>query len=305
MRKIFKIGIGIVFTITLLFGLQTFYYINIGVRGISGIPFKEEPKERTNIVKIPRIIHQIWKTNDTSTYTLRPSSRDWQNQNPGFEYKLWTDDQIEQLIKEEYPWLYEDYKSYPYNIQRADLARYVLLYHEGGTYADLDAWPGHNGLTSWLEHSVVLPEAGDGSSVSNFWFMTEKKSPFFRYLLDHVHEHNVWIALPYVRVFWSTGPFFIGKMIRDFMRSHPDYDLVILRAFGKESGARQRDWVVHKAGRSWHNWDAIILNWFGDLSTRKFIVQIVAPIVLSILIYFFWKKIHKRNINTGNVIKIA
>jgi len=58
--------------------------------------------------------------------------------NPGWDYRLWTDEDLLNLVREHYPELEELYLSYPRGIQRADLGRYLILDHCGGVYADLD-----------------------------------------------------------------------------------------------------------------------------------------------------------------------
>ena len=57
---------------------------------------------------------------------------------PDYEYKLWTDAQSKEFVAQHYPHLLETFKSYPFNIQRADAIRYMVLEHYGGVYIDLD-----------------------------------------------------------------------------------------------------------------------------------------------------------------------
>lgn len=95
--------------------------------------------DRGNQTKIPSIIHQTWKNMDLSTYPNYNSHFLWsiEYEMRGFSVKLWTDNAIYDLIKTHYPTMEAAFKSLPYDIQRADLARYLILYHEGGYYADL------------------------------------------------------------------------------------------------------------------------------------------------------------------------
>lgn len=60
---------------------------------------------------------------------------------PEFTHILWDDKMARDLILEKYPWFLETYDSYSSNIQRADAARYFILYTYGGLYADLDYTP--------------------------------------------------------------------------------------------------------------------------------------------------------------------
>lgn len=86
---------------------------------------------------IPKIIHQIWKTNAVplvwKDYVLS-----WQRAHPHFQYRLWTDEDCRAFVRSEFPELLETFDAYSYDIQRADVMRYLILLHQGGIYADLD-----------------------------------------------------------------------------------------------------------------------------------------------------------------------
>ena len=49
---------------------------------------------------IPRVIHQTWKTLDVPSRFLR-WQRTWWDRNPGYEYRLWTDDAIAAFVERE------------------------------------------------------------------------------------------------------------------------------------------------------------------------------------------------------------
>jgi mannosyltransferase OCH1-like enzyme len=89
---------------------------------------------------IPRIIHQTWKTADVSTYadgnTGLISQRGWKQRYPDFEYRLWTDDDIEIFVQQEKAKAVHD--ALDRKIKRVDFSRYLILKKFGGIYADLD-----------------------------------------------------------------------------------------------------------------------------------------------------------------------
>ncbi|HCN83947.1 MAG TPA: glycoside transferase family 32 [Sphingobacteriaceae bacterium] len=90
-----------------------------------------------NMYKIPRIIHQTWKTtNVPSLYT--PWVKSWKENHPGWQYMLWTDDMNIAFIKKYAPDFLRTYRNYPHTIQRVDAVRYFILYHLGGMFIDLD-----------------------------------------------------------------------------------------------------------------------------------------------------------------------
>jgi hypothetical protein len=85
---------------------------------------------------IPLIIHQIWHSPEYDRGDGTPQS--WKSINPDWKYRLWMDQELEEFFAKDYPDLLELYLSFPTNVQRADLARYVLLHRFGGVYADMD-----------------------------------------------------------------------------------------------------------------------------------------------------------------------
>lgn len=84
-------------------------------------------------VRIPKIIHQIWVGSPLPQkyYRLQKS---WQIYHPDWEYKLWTDKDIEEFGLINKHW----YDKTPNYAQKADIARYEILYRLGGVYVDMD-----------------------------------------------------------------------------------------------------------------------------------------------------------------------
>ncbi|MEN9315761.1 MAG: hypothetical protein RIS35_2154, partial [Pseudomonadota bacterium] len=86
---------------------------------------------------IPRIIHQTWK-DERIPERFQAWHASWRRLNPGFEFRLWTDAEIAQFIGSRYPEWESVMRGYRAPISRIDLARYLILHHHGGVYADLD-----------------------------------------------------------------------------------------------------------------------------------------------------------------------
>gem|GEM_PF-428273 len=86
---------------------------------------------------IPRIIHQTWKTRETPD-SFRAFSQTWRDRNPGWDYRFWSDRDLLEFVAKHYPEYLELFCSYRQGVQRADAARYMLLHHFGGIYADMD-----------------------------------------------------------------------------------------------------------------------------------------------------------------------
>lgn len=90
--------------------------------------------------EIPKIIHQIAPKNESNWHELWKTCQDtWKLKFPEYEYKLWSDEEdIENLIKTDFPFFYDIFMSYPHKIQRIDMARYFILIKYGGIYVDMD-----------------------------------------------------------------------------------------------------------------------------------------------------------------------
>ena len=86
---------------------------------------------------IPKIIHQSWKVEQIPERWL-PFQRSWRENHPGYEYRFWTDDANRAFVAEVFPSLLPVYDGYRHPVNRADLARYLVVCHYGGIYADLD-----------------------------------------------------------------------------------------------------------------------------------------------------------------------
>jgi hypothetical protein len=86
---------------------------------------------------IPHIIHQSWKTT-----RVRRQWRRFQKKlvrlHPTWEYRFWTDQDNDRLVKDHYPEYLTLYKNAPLPVDRADIARYLYMHACGGFYVDMD-----------------------------------------------------------------------------------------------------------------------------------------------------------------------
>lgn len=90
-------------------------------------------------MRIPKLLHQTFPTSRLPPPLLE-NSRKMAEQNPGWTYKLYNDDDVEQFIYEKYgdSVLSSFLRISPlYGAARADLFRYLLMYEMGGVYIDM------------------------------------------------------------------------------------------------------------------------------------------------------------------------
>ncbi|EPS41615.1 hypothetical protein H072_4470 [Dactylellina haptotyla CBS 200.50] len=217
---------------------------------------------------IPNVIHQIWKTSNTSTYAPGASRDMWRYVFEPLNYtvKLWPEDEILKLIETKYSWLLPTYNAYPYNIQRADLARLVIVHAEGGMYMDLDVRPRSVQTIQCLQHlghQAIFASMAGTIGLSNHFFMAERGSSFLQWVLHEAKRRGPtsrWILLPYLQVFWSTGPMMLTSAFHKYAKAYETEDqrlAVLTEGYGKTA-------FGHQAGRSWHGWDGKFLNYLAD-----------------------------------------
>jgi inositol phosphorylceramide mannosyltransferase catalytic subunit len=240
---------------------------------------------------IPKIIHQLWKTSDLSTYPIVTSHGRWQETFPDYKVRLWTDADLDRLISSgRYSYLLNTYRSYMYAIQRADLARLIVLHFEGGIYADLDVFPQQRAIESLRSSgaSLIIPQSSLDSCLINHFLVAPPNSSLLDYILHRVPSTSYYrriIVVPYLEVF-STGPILLTRVIREWLKNSARQanKLWIL------SSSEVNIYVGHSAGRSWHSFDVYIFNKI-DSSPRLFACNIVCSVVLFLLLIRYRKNI--------------
>lgn len=96
------------------------------------------------MLKIPKIIHQVYdsregnKTSEELFDELLKISSTWKINHPQWEYHLWDHNAIDAFMEEYYPQYIIPYFKFKYPVQRWDSIRYILIYHYGGFYVDMD-----------------------------------------------------------------------------------------------------------------------------------------------------------------------
>jgi mannosyltransferase OCH1-like enzyme len=84
---------------------------------------------------IPKNIYIYWNQEEIPTDIIK-NVKKWKTINPNFTVKLINSDYIENILKEQFPKLLELFKKITISACKADIARAVVLYNEGGIYVD-------------------------------------------------------------------------------------------------------------------------------------------------------------------------
>lgn len=214
---------------------------------------------------VPRIVHQTWRSTELPG-RFRESADSWRRHHPGWEYRLWTDADLDDLVRRTRPDLLPLWRAYPDQIQRVDAARYLMLHRFGGLYADLDV-ECLRPFDDLLDRPTLAPTEPVG--VSNDLMLMPPGHPLMALALARLPDafarwQRPWIPR-HLRVMATTGPLFLTGTLRALRGSGARAgaaDPVRLMdpaeyGAGDESGAR----VAHHPGDTWAGADTRALGW--------------------------------------------
>lgn len=89
-------------------------------------------------MKIPKIIHHVCDYPDGVPENLLALAATWKKYHPEWEQRFWDRQKMEEFVHTVCPDFEPYYRAFPHNVQRWDTIRYLILYHIGGMYVDLD-----------------------------------------------------------------------------------------------------------------------------------------------------------------------
>jgi mannosyltransferase OCH1-like enzyme len=158
---------------------------------------------------IPKIIHQTAPKDDSKWHHIwKECQNTWFEHFEDFEYKMWTDEDIQNLIQYRFKNFYPIWKAYPENIHRIDAVRYFILYEYGGIYVDMDYECVQN-FYDLLPHgkASIAESAIPNEEFQNALMASPPKHPFWHYVLNEI------IAYQHVDdVLDATGPNVIARV---------------------------------------------------------------------------------------------
>ena len=183
----------IILLILFLYIFNNFFYIENFNSNISDIKNK-----------IPKIIHQT-APKDTNKWhkSWKKCQKSWKRKFPNFKYIMWTDEDLDNLVKKDFPFYYKIYKNYNRNIKRIDIARYMILFKYGGIYADMDFECLNNFYDNLNHNKVNLVESPyeHNETFQNSLMASKPGNPYWLFVLDFGKKNK-----DLKNILSSTGP---------------------------------------------------------------------------------------------------
>ncbi|MBL4672306.1 MAG: FkbM family methyltransferase [Arenicella sp.] len=173
---------------------------------------------------IPKIIHQTWKTDQVpSEWTAFAQS--WRRHHPNWKYKLWSNADGAEFVEQFYPHFSRTYFAYSRDIQRADAIRYLLIYHYGGLYVDLDfeclqsldSLLDSDKLVIGLEPREHARDQALDQLLCNALFASQPGSAFLKAVIDFLITDDTHAGI-HDDVLNTTGPVMLQKVYEQVKR---------------------------------------------------------------------------------------
>ena len=144
------------------------------------------------LMRIPRIIHQTWKS-QTIPMRWQSAVDSVRRYHQGWAYRLWTDGEMEEHVRQHQPELFPVYRDFEKNIMRADVFRYVLMHDLGGLYCDLDyefLRPYDYGDTELILSDEFSIGYGDPlDQISNYIIASRPGHPFWKDVIADIVQN--------------------------------------------------------------------------------------------------------------------
>ena len=159
-----------------------------------------------NITKIPRIIYQSWYTTDLHPFVQLQIDR-MMEKNPTYTHVLFTDQDMETFITENFnSQIVECYHRLNIIVAKVDFWRYLILYHYGGVYVDMDST-----IIGSLDNLIHEDDDAIISKENNPYFYVQwglifqKNHPILKHTIELL-IHNITYNLYPNDIHKMTGP---------------------------------------------------------------------------------------------------
>lgn len=248
-NKIKNLNKGIIpMFILIIFIFYIFYSIHNSLKHNNIVYIENFDNEFEQYNKIPKIIIHTWKTKMIpSKYKKDFASCKKHNPEDEYEYRFYSDEDIDDFLSESYPEWFVTYNKFPVKIQKIDFFRYVAIYHFGGFYLDLDILVYKN-FNDLLDYECIFPidqridcthehpnnrfkkicnkDPSLSIILGQYAFAAKKNNLFIKFLIDNIHNNidNIIELHKYDQsknyIYQTTGPDYVTDMYIEYSRNN-------------------------------------------------------------------------------------
>ena len=182
----------------------------------------------------------------------------FQNLNPSFEIKCWSNKELDYFMKTYFTHYYNDWinniHGWRGNLKKWDTARLCVIYIHGGFYADNDC-TNLLSLENLLKYSLVLKKPVYRWSETykifsnytlphscNAFFGAKKTNNHILNIINHIfnnynNDKNMHVGL-------ATGCLLIGNYIKENIEDNKDENIYLLDYYEFKEGPEKFDWII-------------------------------------------------------------
>lgn len=129
---------------------------------------------------IPKIIHQTAPSDKNNWHNIWfKCQKSWQNHFNDFEYRMWDDKEIDELVRVSYPDYWKMYTDFPVHIMKIDFIRFCFMHKFGGIYADMDFFCYQNFYNDLTEQVYLVENPYGNDPIENSLMASEPGNPFW------------------------------------------------------------------------------------------------------------------------------
>lgn len=184
--------------------------------------------EKQTKLRIPKIIHQIWLGGPLpEKYKLLQQS--WIRNHPDWKYKLWTEKEIA-AFKLKNQTAYDESTNYA---QKSDIARYEILFREGGVYVDTDfeCFQPFDLFHYCFDFYVGIDKFMTDFTVQNCIIGSIPGHPIMGTAIKTLDIHKQLNPNYYENIQCTTGPFHLTECYKRHIANHVDRTLAFPPSF--------------------------------------------------------------------------
>ena len=251
------------------------------------------------MLSIPKIIHQIWWQGISQLPDKYRDYKDsWKIKHPNWIIIYWDENKVINLVKKYYPNILKLLSEYQYMIQKIDVAKYLILYHYGGVYVDMDTiceqslnnlfnkkeFMNYNFICSQME---IIPFI---KIINNGIIFSMKKHPLLEVLISQLkkyQEQRYYHNQDYY-IMESTGPIFFHHIISEYKNSNvlilPENYLESCTMLDYPKCDKKGNYITHHHTLSWSTSYFRYIFIIGT-NIKKYRLIIIILIILLIIRY--------------------